>query len=38
MKAHWPAPAGLHTSSPQLPVEGRLPSLAGATGGSTRRH
>jgi thiol-disulfide isomerase/thioredoxin len=32
MTAHWPAPAGLHTSSPQLPVEGRLPSFDGATG------
>ena len=31
MTAEWPPPAGLHTSSPQLPVEGRLPSLAGAT-------
>src|SRR6202453_1337342 len=32
MTAHWPAPVGLHTSSPQLPVEGRLPSFDGATG------
>jgi hypothetical protein len=31
MTAQWPAPAGLHTSSPQLPVEGRLPSFDGAT-------
>jgi hypothetical protein len=31
MNPQWPAPAGLHTSSPQLPVEGRLPSLDGAT-------
>jgi thiol-disulfide isomerase/thioredoxin len=31
MTAHWPAPAGLHTSSAQLPVEGTLPSLDGAT-------
>jgi len=30
--AHWPAPAGLHTSSPSLPVEGRLGSFGGATG------
>jgi thiol-disulfide isomerase/thioredoxin len=29
---HWPAPAGLHTSSARLPVEGRLPSFDGATG------
>jgi thiol-disulfide isomerase/thioredoxin len=32
MTAHWRAPAGLHTTSAQLPVEGDLPSLAGATG------
>jgi thiol-disulfide isomerase/thioredoxin len=32
MKAHWPVPAGLHTASVRLPVEGELPSLAGATG------
>jgi thiol-disulfide isomerase/thioredoxin len=32
MTARWPAPAGLHTSSAQLPVEGRLPSFDGATG------
>jgi thiol-disulfide isomerase/thioredoxin len=32
MKPHWLAPAGLHTSSVQLPVEGRLPSFDGATG------
>jgi len=32
MTAHWLAPAGLHTSSSQLPVEGRLPSFDGATG------
>jgi thiol-disulfide isomerase/thioredoxin len=31
MTANWPAPAGLHTSSPELPVEGRLPSFDGAT-------
>ena len=31
MTANWPAPAGLHTSSAQLPVEGRLPSFDGAT-------
>src|ERR1700678_4496931 len=32
MTAHWPAPAGLHTSWPQLPGEARLPSVYGATG------
>ena len=32
MTARWPAPAGLHTSSARLPVEGRLPSFDGATG------
>ena len=32
MTAHWPVPAGLHTSSTRLPVESRLPSLDGATG------
>jgi thiol-disulfide isomerase/thioredoxin len=32
MTAHWPVPAGLHTSSARLPVEGRLPSFDGATG------
>jgi thiol-disulfide isomerase/thioredoxin len=32
MTAHWPAPAGLHTSSTRLPVESRLPSFDGATG------
>src|SRR5690348_14621367 len=32
MKPHWLMPAGLHTTSAQLPVEGRLPSLEGATG------
>ena len=31
MTANWPPPAGLHTSSAQLPVEGRLPSFHGAT-------
>jgi thiol-disulfide isomerase/thioredoxin len=31
MTAQGPVPAGLHTSSPQLPVEGRLPSFDGAT-------
>jgi thiol-disulfide isomerase/thioredoxin len=31
MTAHWPTPAGLHTSSAQLPVEGTLPSFDGAT-------
>jgi thiol-disulfide isomerase/thioredoxin len=32
MTASWLAPAGLHTAKAQLPVEGRLPSLDGATG------
>ena len=32
MTAHWPAPAGLHTASVRLPIEGDLPSLDGATG------
>src|SRR5580692_11126570 len=32
MTAHWPSLAGLHTSSPRLPVEGTLPSFDGATG------
>jgi len=32
MTPHWPMPAGLHTASAQLPVEGELPSPAGATG------
>ena len=32
MAAPWPAPAGLHTTSARLPVEGRLPSFEGATG------
>ena len=32
MTIHWPAPAGLHTASVQLPVEGDLPSFGGATG------
>src|SRR5215813_3993922 len=31
MKPHWPTPAGLHRTSPQLPVESRLPSFEGAT-------
>ena len=31
MTGHWPAPAGLHTTSARLPVEGRLPSFDGAT-------
>jgi thiol-disulfide isomerase/thioredoxin len=31
MTAHWPVPAGLHTASVRLPVEGELPSLGGAT-------
>ena len=32
MTAPWPVPAGLHTTSARLPVEGRLPSFEGATG------
>jgi thiol-disulfide isomerase/thioredoxin len=32
MKPHWLMPTGLHTTSPQLPVESRLPSFEGATG------
>ena len=32
MTAHWPVPAGLHTTSARLPVESRLPSFGGATG------
>jgi thiol-disulfide isomerase/thioredoxin len=32
MTGHWPVPAGLHTASARLPVEGELPSLGGATG------
>jgi thiol-disulfide isomerase/thioredoxin len=32
MTAHWPVPAGLHTDSVRLPVEGELPSFGGATG------
>ncbi len=32
MTAHWPMPAGLHTASLRLPVEGELPSFDGATG------
>ena len=32
MGAHWRTPAGLHTASARLPVEGELPSFAGATG------
>jgi Thioredoxin like C-terminal domain/AhpC/TSA family len=31
MTAQWPVPAGLHTASARLPVEGELPSLGGAT-------
>ena len=31
MTAHWRAPAGLHTASLRLPVEGELPALDGAT-------
>ena len=32
MSAHWFTPAGLHTTSAQLPVEGELASFDGATG------
>ena len=32
MKPHWLTPAGLHTASTRLPVEGELPSFGGATG------
>ena len=32
MSASGPVPAGLHTSSGRLPVEGKLPSFDGATG------
>jgi thiol-disulfide isomerase/thioredoxin len=32
MTAHWRTPAGLHVRSAQLPDEGELPSLDGATG------
>jgi thiol-disulfide isomerase/thioredoxin len=32
MNAYWRAPAGLHTASARLPVEGELPSFDGATG------
>src|SRR5947209_16007869 len=32
MTSHWFAPAGLHTASVALPVEGELPALDGATG------
>ncbi len=32
MTPHWPTPAGLHSSSVRLPVEGRLPLFVGATG------
>jgi thiol-disulfide isomerase/thioredoxin len=32
MNARWRAPAGLHTSSMRLPVEGELPSFGGTTG------
>ena len=32
MNAHWPMPAGLHTASVRLPVEGEMVSLGGATG------
>jgi thiol-disulfide isomerase/thioredoxin len=32
MTAHWLVPAGLHTASAALPVEGRLPAFDGAAG------
>ena len=32
MTAHWRAPAGLHTASVRLPMEGELASFGGATG------
>ena len=32
MNARWRAPAGLHTSSVRLPVQGELPSFGGTTG------
>jgi thiol-disulfide isomerase/thioredoxin len=32
MTAHWPVPAGLHTTSARLPVESRMPSFEGASG------
>jgi thiol-disulfide isomerase/thioredoxin len=32
MEKHWFTPAGLHTASSELPVEGELPSLGGASG------
>jgi thiol-disulfide isomerase/thioredoxin len=32
MAPHWATPAGLHKASVRLPVEGGLPSFAGATG------
>jgi hypothetical protein len=32
MTVRWPVPAGLHTASVQLPIEGGLPSFDGATG------
>jgi thiol-disulfide isomerase/thioredoxin len=32
MNARWRAPAGLHTASARLPVEGELPTFDGATG------
>jgi thiol-disulfide isomerase/thioredoxin len=32
MNAHWSVPAGLHTASARLPVEGELASFGGATG------
>jgi thiol-disulfide isomerase/thioredoxin len=31
MNLRWPVPAGLHTASVRLPVEGELPSFGGAT-------
>jgi thiol-disulfide isomerase/thioredoxin len=31
MNAHWRTPAGLHTTSVRLPVEGEMPAFGGAT-------
>jgi hypothetical protein len=32
MNTHWRTPAGLHTASVRLPVEGEMPAFGGATG------
>ena len=34
MTAHWPIPAGLHTTSTRLPVESMLPPFGGAVLGT----